>query len=326
MKQKIAIIGGAGFIGSHLTEYYLQQGAQVTVVDNLSSGSLDNLSAFDHSNLTFYPEDALVFAGLDRIIMHSDIVYNMAAQVGMFHVLQHPIDTMHTNIDIVNRLLYIMAGLARKPLFVVASSSEVYGAHHSAVAEDDLLRIDSSQKSHAGYYVSKLCNEVMAMSFYKEKQVPVIIIRLFNTIGPRQTGRYGMVVPRFIGQALHHEPLTIHGDGQQIRSFCDVKRVCLLLDAICKNSVSIGEIINVGNDMEISILQLATLIKQLTGSHSTFDFKSYREVYGEDYSVIGYRRPNLDKIRRISGQSCQWGIEETLQAIIHDMKRQAGML
>lgn len=320
MNKKIVITGGAGFIGSHLTEYYLQKGDQVTVIDDLSSGKIENLSITKHPNLTFCQADILRFKDLETIIKNSDIVYNMAAKVGMFHVLKHPVDTMHCNIEILNRILEIIVSLEQKPLLVVASSSEVYGAHLTPVKEEDFLRVDSTRKSHAGYYVSKLCNEVMAMSYHKEKKIPVIIIRFFNTIGPRQTGRYGMVVPRFIKQALQNEPITIHGDGRQIRSFCDVKNVCMLLDKLCNNSASVGEIINVGNDMEISILELATLIKKLTHSSSVFEFKTYEETYGSDYSVIEYRRPNLDKIRKITGLDCCWDIEETIQNIIFFIK------
>ena len=225
--MNILITGGAGFIGSHLAEYHLSLNDSVIVVDDLSTGKADNINRFQQNdNFAFYHADLLSWPDLDYHLAKTDIVYHMAAVVGMFNVIEMPIKTLNVNIHGTERLMSSIATLDKKPLTLIASSSEVYGSKPDAMKESDVLLLEATNKSHASYPISKLCNEICAMAYYKEKNIPVIVTRLFNTTGPRQSSRYGMVLPRFIQQALRNEPLTIFDDGLQTRCFCDVRDLC----------------------------------------------------------------------------------------------------
>jgi UDP-glucose 4-epimerase len=311
--KHILITGGAGFIGSNLAAYYLAKGDAVTVIDNLVTGSLENIkSLLKHRCFQFHNEDLLNYKGLAELVASSDRVFNMAAIVGVHKVIDNPLQTLKVNVEIVSRLLDIIAHLDKKPILFVASSSEVYGDNHKALKESDILRIDPTYKNHSSYPVSKLCNESEAMAYYKEKKVPVVIGRLFNTIGVHQTFRYGMVVPRFVKQALSHEPITIYGDGHQTRSFCDVDLMCRLLDKLMENPKSIGEIVNIGNGCEISVLNMARLIKKVTHSDSKLEFIPYDVAYGKNYNIINNRKPDLTKLNKLTGISGCFEFSETI--------------
>lgn len=317
----ILIIGGAGFIGSHLVDYYLKLGEKIIVIDNLSTGKLSNIKAHQgKSNFTFYEADALEWPGLEDTLTHCDIIYDLAAVVGMFNVLEKPIATLHTNISITERLLSLVAGLKNKPLIIIASSSEVYGSSTTPMQETDSLSIQATNKSHASYPISKLCNEVMGMAYHKEKKIPVIILRIFNTIGPKQSARYGMVLPRFIQQALKNEPLTIFSNGKQTRTFCDVRDMCHMFHQLAISTKGIGEIINVGGEKAISIIELADKVKMITCSKSTYHFQSFAEVYGEDYINIEERAPNLNKLKSIINYERRWTLEATIDDMIDSMQ------
>lgn len=313
----VLIAGGAGFIGSHLVDYYLSSGYEVIAVDNLSTGNPNNISRHMKNPLfSFYTADLLCWPELEATVKKCDLIYDVAAIVGMFNVLQKPIATLHVNINITERILAAVAELKYKPPVIVASSSEVYGSSAKPMKENDILLIEMTSKAHASYPISKLCNEVAALAYYKEKEVPVIVVRLFNTVGPRQSARYGMVLPRFINQALTNQPLTIFADGKQTRSFCDVRDVCRMLHLLALSNTSIGEVVNVGSDKGISILSLANLVKEITQSQSILAFQQYESIYGNDYIDIHDRRPDLTKLKSLVDYSLHWQLKDTIKDII----------
>jgi UDP-glucose 4-epimerase len=315
--MSILIVGGAGFIGSHLVDYYLNLNKEVIAIDNLSTGKLDNISQhLNHPHFKFHQSDFLNWPDLDEALEGCELVYNVAAIVGMFNVLERPIATLNVNINLTERLLAAISKLNHKPPIIIASSSEVYGSSIKAMKETDALLIETTYKAHANYPISKLCNEVAGLAYYKEKQVPAIIIRIFNTVGPRQSARYGMVLPRFIKQALNKDPITIFADGQQTRSFCDVRDVCNIFHQLAMTDKSVGEIINVGNDKSTTILELADLVKEITYSTSDLVFQNYDEVYGKEYINIQNRRPNLNKLKSIINYSLEWELADTIKDMV----------
>jgi len=319
--MNILITGGAGFIGSHLAKHHLSLNDNVVVVDNLSTGKLDNIkNLFENRNFSFYETDLLLWPDLYHNLAQCDVVYHMAAMVGMFNVIEHPIDTLNVNIHGVDRLLALVAKLDKKPQIVVASSSEVYGSKPKAMKENEMLLLEATNKAHASYPISKLCNEISAIAYYKEKNIPVIITRLFNTVGPNQSSRYGMVLPRFIKQALHNEPLTIFDNGLQTRCFCDVRDLCNMLDRLAQSKNSLGQIINVGNNKSISILDLAKLVIKKTKSKSQLKFQKFDDVYGPEYINIEHRKPDLTKLKTIIDYEPQWTLEHTINDIIQNSR------
>jgi len=320
--MKNLVTGGAGFIGSHLADYYLKNGCKVTVIDDLSTGSLENISfCLKHPEFVFHSNDVLEFDKLDALIKTSYIIFNLAAVVGVKNVIHHPLNTLKINIDIVVQLLKSIESLDQKPLLFIASSSEVYGDRLRPLKETDRLLFETPNKNHSSYPISKLCNESYAISYYKEKQVPVIIGRLFNTVGPRQSGRYGMVLPRFIKQALANQPVTVYGDGLQTRSFSHVSTICFLLDKLTKNKNSIGQIVNIGSEQEISILQLAKSVKRLSQSSSKIVYQSYQAVYGDEYNIIRRRVPDLTKLKKMTDITHQKNIDDIILDMIDDIKK-----
>jgi UDP-glucose 4-epimerase len=316
-KMSILIVGGAGFIGSHLVDFYLNLNKTVIAVDNLTTGKLDNISQhLNNPNFKFYQADLLDWSDLDRVLDNCELIYDVAAVVGMFYILERPIATLNVNINLTERLLAAISKLKNKPTIIIASSSEVYGSKPSAMKETDVLQIETTQKAHSNYPISKLCNEVAGLAYYKEKQVPAIIVRIFNTVGPRQSARYGMVLPRFINQALNNEPITIFDDGQQTRSFADVRDVCNIFHQLAMTDKSVGEIINVGNDNATIIIELAELVKKLTQSASPFVFQKHDEVYGKEYINIQNRKPDLTKLKSLINFSMKWKLEDTIKDMI----------
>lgn len=318
--MNILIAGGAGFIGSHLVDYHLSLNDSVIVVDNLSTGLIENISShFENANFSFHDVDVLSWPDLDSTLAQCDLIYDLVAVVGMFNVIEHPISTLDVNIHASEKLLMSLSKLDKKPLIVVFSTSEVYGSRTGAMKESDSLLIEATSKTHASYPVSKLCNEISAIAYYKEKNVPVIVTRLFNTVGPRQSSRYGMVLPRFIQQALNNELLTIFDDGMQTRCFCDVRDLCKMLHQLTRNKNSVGQIVNVGRGDEMSILDLATLVKSLTHSHSEFKFIKFDDVYGRDYINIEHRKPDLTKIKSLIDYQLEWSLERTIENMVSNL-------
>lgn len=314
----VLVTGGAGFIGSHLVEYHLAKGDQVHAVDDLSTGSIDNLQPFlDNPDLHFDRADILIWDGLSRAAAWADRIYHMAAVVGMYRVLEEPIEVLATNVAGTERLLRAIRAGGWKPQVLIASSSEVYGPRNGGeLREDDDLILRSGAVTRWNYAISKLTDEALAVSYVRRYDIDITIVRLFNTVGPRQTGRYGMVVPRFVEQATRERPITVYGEGAQSRCFCDVRDTVVAFDRLCATPASKGEIVNVGFDREISILELAELVRQRAGSDSAIEKIPYLEAYGEGFEDILHRRPALDKLYRLTGFRHRFTLEDTLDELI----------
>jgi len=322
----VLITGGAGFIGSHLVEHHLRCGDSVHAVDNLTTGRVENIASFlgDH-RFRFDEADILTWGDLEKATIWADRIYHMAAVVGVFKVLEDPIRVLSINIAATERLLRMAATGQWKPQIVIASSSEIYGPTSSdLLREDDILYVRSGARSRWNYAISKLADEAFGLSYARQHDIPVCMARLFNTVGLRQTGRYGMVVPRFIDQALRDEPITIFGGGAQTRSFCDVRDTVAALALLASTPQASGEIVNVGNDREISINDLADLVCQRAGKNSVGrKHMSYAEAYGQQYDDILRRRPSLEKLRALTGFRHRWSLEDSLDEMIaHYRERQ----
>lgn len=322
----VLITGGAGFIGSHLVEHHLRCGDSVHAIDNLTTGRVENIASFlGEHRFRFDEADILTWGDLEKATIWADRIYHMAAVVGVFKVLEDPIRVLSINIAATERLLRMAATGQWKPQIVIASSSEIYGPTGSdLLREDDVLYIHSGARSRWNYAISKLADEAFGLSYARQHDIPVCMARLFNTVGLRQTGRYGMVVPRFIEQALRDEPITIFGGGEQTRSFCDVRDTVAALALLASTPQASGEIVNVGNDREISINHLANLVCQRAGKNSVGrKHMSYAEAYGQQYDDILRRRPSLEKLRALTGFRHRWSLEDSLDEMIaHYRERQ----
>ena len=316
--MNILITGGAGFIGSNLVAHHLAKGDTVHVVDNLSTGSLRNIEAFrTHPKFSFDQADLLVWKRLISAVVKADRIYHLAAIVGVKKVLLDPRAVMETNIAATDRLFRAADAAHPEIQILVASSSEVYGFNtQPAFSETDDIVLRSAGRLRWCYAVTKLTDEYLAYAFMKSAGVHVSIVRLFNTIGLNQTGQYGMVVPNFVQQAVRNQPLSIFGDGTQTRSFCDVRDTIVNLDLLCTNPASNGEIVNVGNDAEISITDLAKLIIARSQSKSEIKYQSYEQAYGLEFEDITHRRPILKKMYALTNHQPQWTLVQTIDSLI----------
>ena len=314
----VLITGGAGFIGSHIAEFHLQRGDSVMVLDDLSTGSLNNIQPFLSSpKFQWQHINLLECQDLKHTLHHCDRVYHCAAMVGKFHVLKHPIEVLNVNIQGCIQILQACKQVKKPPQLMVTSSSSVYGHQfHQPQTEEDELVIKSVAHSHWGYAISKLTNEIYAQTYFRQHQLPVLILRLFNHIGPRQTGTYGMVVPRLIRQALQQQPLTVFGDGLQTRSFMDVRDSVHMFDALFNQPLAYGQIINVGSEHEISIMDLAFMIQSLTHSASTITTVPLNEAYGQWIDETPRRQPDLKKLKSLIKYQPHWTLEATLNNLI----------
>jgi UDP-glucose 4-epimerase len=320
--MNILITGGAGFIGSNLAAYHLEKGDSVFVVDNMSSGSVANIAMF-FKNPSFQFEEAniLDWAGLKAHVRWADRIYHLAAIVGVKKVLEDPRAVMAINIAGTERVFGAVASVKPICQVVVASSSEVYGFNTNTVfAENDDVVLRSAGRLRWCYAITKLTDEYVAYAFMKKSGIPVVIVRLFNTIGPSQTGKYGMVVPNFVHQAVHNLPVTVFSDGTQTRSFCDVRDTVVYLDLLASNPLANGEIVNVGNNYEISILNLARLVIQRAKSKSEITFMTYQHAYGLEFEDISHRCPDLRKLNKLSQYQAKWSLEKTLDSLIKAQK------
>jgi UDP-glucose 4-epimerase len=310
--QKVLITGGAGFIGSHLAEALVAEGKDVAVLDDLSTGSLDNLTALrGHKQFRFTEGSVQDEAVVERLVAGADFVYHLAAAVGVELVVRQPVHTLEDNVRGTENVLAAASRCGASVL--LTSTSEVYGKSEKAhFREDDNLLIGPPTFARWGYACSKLLDEFLAMAYWREKRLPVYIVRLFNTVGPRQTGRYGMVVPRFVQAAVRGEPIAIYGDGKQSRCFCHVSDVVQVLAALPRHPQAIGQIYNVGSTEEVTILELAQRVKRFTKSRSELQFSSYDEVYAKDFEDMRRRVPSIEKIRLLTG----WQPTKSLDEII----------
>ena len=322
--MKILITGGAGFIGSHLSEKYLKPGNDVFVIDNLSTGSLDNIKHLkenpEFKDRFFVIIDTILNEKkMSELVENCDIVVHLAAAVGVKTILNYPLNSINTNVLGTEIVLKLCNKFKKKVL--ITSSSEVYGKQtKSHLTETDDVTYGSSTKLRWSYAATKLMDEFTALAYYREKKLPVIIVRLFNTVGPRQAGRYGMVIPTFIKQALRGEPLTVHGDGAQTRTFTHVDEACDCIIKLMETQNAVGEIINIGGVEEISIKYLAERIIKKTNSKSKIKFIPYDQVYTSDFEDILRRVPSTEKLNLIIGFSPKKKLDIILDNIIHYFK------
>jgi len=309
---------GAGFIGSNLAAYHLAKGDHVYVIDNMSTGSIENIAPlFTNPNFQFHEADILLWDELDHPIRWANRIYHLAAIVGVKKVLEDPRAVMAANVAGTERVFRTVAAVNPTAQVIVASSSEVYGFNSKTqFSETDDVVFRSGGRLRWCYAVTKLSDEYLAYSFMKKSGIKVVIARLFNTIGQHQVGRYGMVVPRFIDQAIHDLPIGVYGGGQQTRSFCDVRDTIVALDLLASEPKANGEIVNVGNDREISIQGLAEMVITRSGSRSSIQHISYEDAYGIDFEDITHRRPDISKLKVLTGFSPKWSLEESLDDLI----------
>lgn len=295
------ITGGAGFVGSHLAEALLAQGDQVIIIDDLSTGSVDNIRHLRaNTSLSCFFDSIMDRRLLAELIDESDMVFHLAAAVGVRRIIESPVRTIETNVK--GTELVLETAAKKKKLVFLASTSEVYGKNSKVpFCEDDDTTLGPTVKSRWSYASSKALDEFLALAYWKEKHLPVVIGRLFNTVGPRQTGRYGMVLPTFVGQALDGQPLTVYGTGKQSRCFGYVGDVVKAILQLVRTDSAVGEVVNIGNDEEISIEGLATLVKQRTGSSSAVQYISYDEAYEPGFEDMSRRVPSLEKLTQLTG-------------------------
>ena len=319
--MRILITGGAGFIGSHLAELLLAGGDEVAVIDNLSTGSLANIEHIKSNPRFKFVRDTIHNAyAMKKLIQHCDMVYHLAAAVGVQLIADDPVHTIETNIHGTEVVLEIANRFGKKVL--VASTSEVYGKSEAVpFHEDDDTVLGSTRYSRWAYACSKMVDEFLALAYFQEYKLPVVIVRLFNTIGPRQTGRYGMVVPRFVEQALKDKPLIIYGSGKQTRCFAYVEDVIEAMTSLMNCEQSPGTAYNIGSTEEITMEALADKIIFLTGSKSPKQFISYEEAYGRAIDDMMRRVPSIERIESVTGWKPRTNLEQTLRTIIDDIRK-----
>lgn len=322
--MRILITGGAGFIGSHLTEAYLRNGDDVYIIDDLSTGTLDNLK--DLQSNPAYCEK--LYITIDNILNHNamlelvgtcDVVFHLAAAVGVKTILNYPLESIKTNIQGTEKVLELCTKFKKKVL--IASTSEVYGKHlHAPLVETDNIIYGPSSKFRWSYAASKLMDEFTALAYHRTRGLEVIIARLFNTVGPGQTGAYGMVLPRLVDQALKNKPLSVYGDGTQTRTFTYVSDVVYALMGLMAESRAVGEVFNVGGTEEITICALAQKIITLAGAASKIELIPYEEVYAKDFEDMQRRVPGIEKIKQLIGFAPRTGLEEIILKVIEYQK------
>lgn len=310
------VTGGAGFIGSYLSEALLERGDEVDVIDDLSTGQYKNIEHLEkNSRFTFIFGSILKEDVLDTYIQNCDGVFHLAASVGVRLIISEPIRTIETNILGTRAVLNVADVYKCKVL--LASTSEVYGKNTNVpFTEEHDSVFGNAQKSRWSYACSKAIDEFLALAYLKESNLPIVIIRYFNVIGPKQTGQYGMVVPRFIEKALENEPIPVYGDGNQSRCFLDIRDAVDATIKLMECQEAIGQVFNLGNDNEISIAELARKIKELTKSQSTIDFIPYEQAYEKGFEDMRQRIPNINKIKQFIGFTSKYDLDSTLKFII----------
>lgn len=319
--MKVLITGGAGFIGSHLSELLLQdENTSVTVTDSLSTGKFRNIE-----HLAQKPKYRLIVgdvtdtALLEPLVAESDHIYHLAAAVGVRRIIEHPVETIETNILGTESVLKLAAKYHKKVL--IASTSEVYGKNSNVpFREDDDSVFGATVKSRWSYACSKAIDEFLALAYHKEKGLPCVIVRFFNTVGPRQTGRYGMVIPNLVRQALRGEQLTVYGDGQQSRCFTHVHDSIRCQTSLMAEPRAVGEIFNLGSQQEVTIEQLAKRIVELTGSKSGIRYIPYEDAYEAGFEDMRRRVPDTSKVRALLGFAPDSNLDDILKDVINEFR------
>jgi UDP-glucose 4-epimerase len=310
------ITGGAGFIGSHLAEALLNEGHEVDVIDNLSTGSIRNIGHLKSHPKFKYVIDTLTNEPLlAELIDRNDVIFHLAAAVGVKLIVEEPVHTIETNVH--GTEVVLKHANKKKKTVVIASTSEVYGKNTDVPFREDAdLVMGATVKHRWAYACSKAIDEFLALAYYKERKLPVIIVRFFNTVGPRQTGQYGMVLPSFVRQAMANEPITVFGDGTQSRSFTYIGDVVGCLMKLVSEPRAVGQVFNIGNRQEVTILDLAELVKKLTGSSSPIVFVPYDKAYEAGFEDMPRRVPDLTKVHELVGYEPQVQLEEIVTRVI----------
>jgi UDP-glucose 4-epimerase len=319
--MKVLITGGSGFIGSHLSEKLLKAKNQVIAIDDLSTGKLENIAhLLGNPNFQFVQDTVRNEEIMHLLISQADMVIHLAAAVGVKLIVQQPVHTIETNIHGSEVVLEI-TNKFRRPLFI-ASTSEVYGKSEKVpFCEDDDTVLGSTRFSRWAYACSKAIDEFLGLAYYRQYGLPVVIGRFFNTVGPRQTGQYGMVVPRFVERALKNEPIEIYGDGRQRRCFGHVDDITGAVIKLMSTPKAFGEVFNIGNNEEVSIEGLADLIIKRTRSKSVKKFLTYEEAYGKGFDDMARRVPSLEKVKGAIGYKPKHGLTKIIDDVIADMKK-----
>ena len=323
--MKILITGGAGFIGSHFADRLLEMGDEVFVVDDLSTGSLENVEhQQDQESFHLVVDTILNEAVMNELVFKCDQIYHMAAAVGVKLIMNRPVETLETNVKGTEMILMLANRYKKKVL--IASSSEVYGKimdgeNTTHLLEDTDRLMGSTTKRRWAYACSKALDEFLALAYYEEKKLPVIIVRLFNTVGPRQTGQYGMVIPNFVQKALINKPITVYGDGSQSRSFTYVADVIDVLIKLMAEPEAVGKIFNVGNEEEVTIKDLALMVKEMTGSSSEIEYISYEKAYGPGYEDMQRRCPDITRLKDFMHFKPKTDLKGIIQSVIDYYKK-----
>jgi UDP-glucose 4-epimerase len=320
--MRVLITGGAGFVGSHLAEVLLDRGDEVFVLDNLSTGSIDNIVHLKAHPRFHYTIDTVANEPvLAELIDRSDVVVHLAAAVGVKLIVEQPVHTIETNVH--GTEVVLKHANKKKKLVLVASTSEVYGKSADVPFREDAdLVLGPTVKHRWAYACSKMIDEFLALAYWKERKLPVIVVRLFNTVGPRQTGQYGMVIPNFVRQALAGQPITVFGDGTQSRSFTYVGDVVRAMVALIGEPAAVGQVFNIGNGREISIYDLAVRVKTLAGSSSEIVRIPYDQAYEAGFEDMPRRVPDITKIRHLVGYEPTVELDEILTRVLEYFRQQ----
>lgn len=313
---KVLITGGAGFIGSHLSEELLKRGEEVFVIDDLSTGSIENIEHLKSNPKFHYTIDTIKNEPLlAELVDRCDVVYHLAAAVGVKLIIESPVNTIETNIY--GTELVLKCANKKKKKVMVASTSEVYGKNNNVPFKEDYdVVLGSTKNGRWSYACSKAIDEFLALAYWREKKLPVVVVRFFNTVGPRQTGRYGMVIPNFVKQALLGHPITVYGDGKQSRSFTYVGDVVKGISELMNNTKAVGEVFNIGHGKEITISELADLVKKITNSKSEIVYIPYDKAYEEGFEDMQRRSPDISKINKLIGYKPTMDIKEILEKVV----------
>jgi UDP-glucose 4-epimerase len=314
--MRVLITGGAGFIGSHLGDAYIARGDEVFVLDDLSTGSIDNIRHLKgHPRFHYTIESVHHGPTVAELVDQCDVVFHMAAAVGVRLIVESPVRTIETNVH--GTEVVLAKANQKKKKVLIASTSEVYGlSDHVPFREDGNLVLGPTSKGRWSYACSKAIDEFLALAYWRERKLPTVIVRLFNTVGPRQTGQYGMVVPTFVKQALTGRPITIHGDGRQSRCFAHVSDIVRALVALMDHPAAVGEVFNIGSNEEVTISALAERVKAMANSNSEIVKVPYEHAYGEGFEDMPRRVPDIGKVERLIGYRPTKSLDEILMSVI----------
>ena len=318
--MKVLITGGAGFIGSHLAEKLLENEHEVYIIDNLWTGKLANIAGIqNHERLHLIVDTILNESVMNELIFRVDHIYHLAAAVGVMNIMDHPVETLDINVNGTEVVLRL-ANKFKKKVFI-ASTSEIYGKHvEHELTEDDNRVMGTVKKRRWAYACSKTLDEFLALAYFDEKKLPVVIGRLFNTVGPKQTGQYGMVLPNFVSCALLGKPITVYGDGNQSRSFTHVYDVVEALTKLMSEPAAEGDIFNVGNSHEVTINELAEKVKEMTESDSEIEHITYEKAYGPGFEDMQRRCPCIEKINNLIGFAPRYDLDAMIKSVIDYFK------